>query len=85
MTATSAGAGDVRYDRAREGATVLGIYLASIAVALVAAALVLLATGGSWTSVLSALLDGSVRGPGRWGTTIGVAIPLLLVALGTIV
>ena len=87
MTATdaAAGAGDVRYDRAREGATVLTIYVASIAVALLTAALVLFATGGSPTSVLSALLDGSVRAPGRWGTTIGVAVPLLLVALGTII
>ncbi len=63
----------------------LGIYLASIAVALLIAALVLWATGGSWTTVLSALLDGSVRRPGRWGDTIGEAIPLLLVALGTII
>jgi general nucleoside transport system permease protein len=31
------------------------------------------------------LLDGSVRGPGRLGATIGVAVPLLLVAVGTIV
>ena len=87
MTAVegAAGAGALRHDRAREGATVLGIYLASIALAIVLAALVLFATGGSWTGVLSALLDGSVRGPGRWGTTIGVAIPLLLVALGTII
>ena len=87
MTAVdaAAGTGDMRYDRAREGATVLGIYVASIAVALLVAALVLWATGGSWTTVLSALLDGSLRRPGRWGDTIGEAIPLLLVALGTIV
>ena len=87
MTAVSAtvGEGNSRHGRAREGATVVSLYLASIAVALLVAALVLWATGGSWTSVLSALLDGSVRGPGRWGTTIGEAIPLLLVALGTIV
>ncbi|MCY3805594.1 MAG: ABC transporter permease [bacterium] len=85
MSATEAATASVRYDRAREGATVLAVYLTSIAVALLTAALVLLATGGSPTSVLSALLDGSVRGPGRWGTTIGVAVPLLLVALGTII
>ena len=87
MTAVdaTAGVGNARYDRARQGATVLGIYLASIAVALLVAALVLWATGGSWTTVLSALLDGSLRRPGRWGDTIGEAIPLLLVALGTIV
>ena len=81
----TAGEGEVRYDCAREGATVLTIYLASIGLALLVSALVLFATGGSPTSVLSALLDGSVRGPGRWGTTIGVAVPMLLVALGTII
>ena len=40
-------------------------------------------TGGSWRAVASALLDGSVRAPGRWGETIGIAIPLVVVALGT--
>jgi simple sugar transport system permease protein len=35
--------------------------------------------------VFRALLDGSLTKPGRVGTTIGIAIPLLLVALGTIV
>ena len=75
----------VGYDRAREGATVVTIYLASVAGALLIAALVLYATGGSWSAVVSAMLDGSVRAPGRWGTTIGTAVPLLLVALGTII
>ncbi len=85
-TATAAGdEAGARLSRTREGVTVLGIYLASVAVALLVAALVLYATGGSWTTVLSALLDGSVRRPGRWGDTIGEATPLLLVALGTIV
>ena len=84
-TDATAGPGNVGYDRAREGATVATIYLTSIAVALLIAALVLYATGGSWTAVLSAMLDGSVRGPGRWGTTIGTAVPLLLVALGTVI
>ena len=32
--------------------------------------------------VFAALLDGSVRDPGRIGETLGVAVPLLLVALG---
>ena len=87
MTAVTAsgGAAGARFSRTRKGASVLTIYLTSIAVALLVAALVLWATGGSWTTVLSALLDGSVRRPGRWGDTIGQAIPLLLVALGTIV
>ena len=43
------------------------------------------ATGGSWTNVYTAMLDGSIRKPGRWGLTLGVSAPILLVALGTIV
>lgn len=64
---------------------ILGLYLTSIAGALLLSALLVEATGGSWRTVLSALLDGSVRNPGRWGVTLGTAIPLLLVAVGTIV
>jgi general nucleoside transport system permease protein len=40
-------------------------------------------TGGSWT-VYTAMLDGSIRKPGRWGITLGVTAPILLVALGTV-
>lgn len=64
---------------------VVGLYAASIAVALALAALLVEATGGSWTGVVDAMLDGSVRRPGRWGGTLGVAVPLALVALGTVV
>ena len=42
-------------------------------------------TGGPWHKVLSAMLDGSFRNPGRWGGTLAEAVPLLLVALGAIV
>ena len=63
----------------------LGLYLICIAVALALSAALVEATGGSTGAVFSALLDGSLRGPGRVGKSIGVAIPLLLVALGTIV
>jgi simple sugar transport system permease protein len=61
------------------------LYVASIAVALALAALLVAVTGGASTGVFEALLDGSVRNPGRIGQTLGVAAPLLLVALGTIV
>ena len=61
------------------------LYVVCIAGALVISALLVAVTGGSWQAVFAALLDGSVRNPGRWGTTIGVFAPLLLVALGTIV
>ena len=64
---------------------VSALYAVCVAVALAVSALLVELTGGSATAVLSALLDGSVRGSGRIGATIGVAVPLLLVAIGTIV
>lgn len=64
---------------------VVGLYVICILAALVLSALLMASTGGSWSDVFAALLDGSLRNPGRVGTTIGVAIPLLLVALGTII
>ncbi len=64
---------------------VIGLYALSISVAFVLAAVLVSSTGGSWTDVFSALLDGSVRNPGRWGLTLGTAAPLLLVALGAII
>lgn len=64
---------------------ILGLYAMCIAGALALSALLVNVTGGSAGDVFSALLDGSIRGSGRIGVTIGVAIPLLLVALGTIV
>jgi ABC-type uncharacterized transport system permease subunit len=64
---------------------VFALYMFCIAVALGLSALLVEATGGSAGEVFNALLDGSVRGPGRVGQTLGVAAPLLLVALGTII
>ncbi len=64
---------------------VITLYALSIAVALAVAAVLVSVTGGSAADVMRALLDGSLRNPGRWGLTIGAAVPLLLVALGTIV
>jgi simple sugar transport system permease protein len=64
---------------------VLVLYLICIAIALGLSALLVQVTGGSAGDVFNALLDGSFRKPGRIGLTIGVAVPLLLVALGTII
>ena len=64
---------------------VVGLYAVCLFVALALAAICVAATGGSWTNVYSAMLDGSVRGPGRWGLTMGLSAPILLVALGTVV
>ena len=72
--------------RSRFGVTaeVLVLYFISIASALILTAAILEATGSSWTNVFTALLDGSLRKPGRIGLTIGVTAPILMVALGTI-
>ncbi|MCY4663459.1 MAG: hypothetical protein OXC00_02195, partial [Acidimicrobiaceae bacterium] len=73
------------YSKAREAAVVAGLYLSSVAVALIVSAALVAITGGSWQEVFSALLDGSVRAPGRWGDTLGVAAPLIFVGLGTVI
>ena len=64
---------------------VIGLYAICLFVALALAAICVAATGGSWTNVYTAILDGSIRKPGRWGLTLGISAPILLVALGTIV
>ena len=63
----------------------IGLYAGSVAIALIASAALVSITGGSWREVFSALLDGSMRAPGRWGDTLGVAVPLLFVGLGTVI
>ena len=63
----------------------IGLYAVCVAVALVVSAVLVAVTGGPWPSVLSALVDGSVRNPGRWGATLAEAAPILIVALGAIV
>lgn len=63
----------------------VGLYAASVAVALVASALLIQTTGGSSLAVFDALIEGSLTGTGRWGLTLGAAAPMLLVALGTII
>lgn len=68
-----------RAGRATEWIVLYGL---SVLVALMLSGLLVEITGGSWRPVLDALVDGSVRRPGRWGETLGVAAPLLLVALG---
>lgn len=64
------------------GAEWLVLYSTSVLVALLLSGVLVEVTGGDWRPVLDALVDGSLRQPGRWGETLGVAAPLLLVALG---
>ena len=52
------------------GSEWLVLYALSIVIALLIAGTLVEATGGDWRPVLSALLDGSVRRPGRWGETL---------------
>jgi simple sugar transport system permease protein len=63
----------------------LALYAISIGGALLLSAILVELTGGDWRPVVTALLDGSLRTPGRWGETLGTAAPILLVALGTII
>lgn len=69
----------------RISAGTLFSYVFFVVLALVIAAVLVAVTGGPWRKVITALLDGSLRKPGRWGDTLAEAAPLLLVALGAIV
>ncbi len=69
----------------RRMVSVVVLYVVCVLTALAVAAVLIAMTGGPWRRVLTALLDGSVRNPGRWGTTITEATPILIVALGVIV
>lgn len=61
------------------------LYVVSIGGALVISAGLVAMTGNSWQKVLMALLDGAFLAPGRWGDTLSIAAPMLLVALGMVV
>lgn len=63
----------------------LFLYAAAIAGALLLAAGLVAITGESWSGVPKALLDGAFLAPGRWGDTLTIAAPMLLVALGMVV
>ena len=56
-----------------------------VALALAAVLVEFASDKGSWTTVYTVILDGAIRKPGRWGLTLGIAAPILLVGLGTIV
>lgn len=71
--------------RLLSAAEVVGLYVVCILAALALSALIVALTGGDAMAVFNALLDGSIRGPGRIGETLGVMAPLLVVALGAII
>lgn len=74
----------VRSGRSGRRESVL-LYLFSIAGTLLVSAALVAVTGNSASRVLTALLDGALLAPGRWGTTLTVAAPMLLVALGMVI
>ena len=84
----AAGSSDTQAGRTRRGARLgewFALYGTSIFAALVLSAILVEVTGGDWQPVVSALLDGGVRRPGRWGETLATAAPLLIVAVGTVI
>jgi simple sugar transport system permease protein len=82
-TTSAAPPGPAPSTRWRDTLTVVALYAVCILGALMLSALVVRVTGGEPSKVFTALLDGSLRRPGRWGKTLTEATPLLLVALGT--
>lgn len=66
-------------------ARTIGLYVASIAVAFALSALLVQLTGHSASSAFTAMYQGSLQDGGSLATTIDEAVPLLVVALGTIV
>src|SRR5690606_17860066 len=71
--------------KSRDALVVIGIYVASIAGAMLISALLVGTTGGSASEVFGALLDGSLRNDGAWGGTLVKMAPLLIVAAGAII
>lgn len=61
------------------------MYVASISGTLLLSGGLVAFTGNSWSRVFSALLEGAFLAPGRWGSTLTVATPMLLVALGMVI
>ena len=74
-----------RMKMSRDQREVVVLYLACIAAAVLLSMVLIELNGASWNTVLNALLDGSIRKPGRWGETLQRAAPLLVVAVGSIV
>jgi simple sugar transport system permease protein len=71
--------------RWRSAAQITALYVVSLGGALMISALLVAMTGASWQKVFGALLDGAFLAPGRWGETLTVAAPMLLVALGMVI
>ena len=55
----------------RRRSEIVFLYACSTFVALLLSAIIVEAVGANWADVWNALLDGSLRKPGRWGKTLG--------------
>ena len=71
--------------RARTGLEMTGLYVLSLGGAILLSGLLVALTGNSAFKVFGALMDGAFLAPGRWGQTLVVAAPMLLVALGMVI
>jgi simple sugar transport system permease protein len=76
---------DAKPSRYIEWIRLIALYLISVGVALFLVAMLVLAVGHSPGSVFSALYTGSVSTAGAIGQTLDASIPVLLVALGTLI
>ena len=70
---------------AKRTAEIFSLYAISAFSALLLSAIIVEAVGANWSDVWNALLDGSLRKPGRWGGTLGSAVPMAMVAVGTVI
>jgi len=72
-------------DRGRSGLELALLYFLSIGGAILISGALVAVTGNSWSAVFGALMDGAFLKDGRWGETLEVAAPMLLVALGMVI
>ncbi len=75
----------VEANRWRRLGEMIVLYVLSIGGAVAISGLLVAITGNSWIQMFKALLDGAFLAPGRWGDTLVIAAPMLLVALGMVV
>ncbi|MBU1225638.1 MAG: ABC transporter permease [Actinobacteria bacterium] len=71
--------------RNRSGMEMAVLYVLSLGGAVLISGALVALTGNSWLRVFGALMDGAFLAPGRWGETLVVAAPMLLVALGMVI
>jgi len=71
--------------RRRSGLELAVLYVLSLGGALLLSGVLVAVTGNSWSKVFGALMDGAFLQDGRWGQTLEVAAPMLLVALGMVI